>query len=146
MQKRLGGSIGSEGDASEAVAWLCLIGSDAVGPWILWLESFEIDGPTIGGFQWRRLASNEKPDRRCSALRKGDDKVKLPLALHLGMTETELRATLGRPTMTRGKTLIFCHDHQETINKEIFDSSNTLAVVLRGGAVWEIVVIKSTVS
>ncbi len=39
VQKGLGGTIGSRGDASEALRWLCFHGSDAKGRWALWLES-----------------------------------------------------------------------------------------------------------
>lgn len=56
LPARFGGEIGSQGDAADSLGWLCLHGSDAVGPWVLWLESGEIDGPYVGGFQWRRVA------------------------------------------------------------------------------------------
>src|ERR1017187_8589414 len=43
------GTIGYRGDAGEARGWLCLYGTGANGPWILWLNSYEINGATIGG-------------------------------------------------------------------------------------------------
>src|ERR1700746_579651 len=57
VQARFGGEIGHEGDASEYLAWLCLHGGDAAEHWVLWLESGETDGPTVGAFQWRRVSS-----------------------------------------------------------------------------------------
>src|SRR3981189_430347 len=36
VQKNLGGSIGSRGDAGDALQWLCFHGSDAKGRWALW--------------------------------------------------------------------------------------------------------------
>jgi hypothetical protein len=44
LQVRFSGEIGSQGDAGDYLGWLCFHGSDAIGPWGLWLES-EIDGP-----------------------------------------------------------------------------------------------------
>ena len=145
-QKRFGGMIGTRGDAGDAEAWLCLHGSDANGPWIFWLTSGEIDGPAVGGFEWRRLAPNEMPDHRCPLLRGGDGGIKLPLAIHPGMTEAEVRKILGRPTIARGRTLIFCHEHQEIIQNLPYTSDNTIAIVLRRGLVVAMQVSKTTSS
>ena len=54
-----------------------------------------------------------------------------------------MRQILGRPTVVRGKTFIFCHDHQEIINKVAYDASNNVAVVFRGSVVWAIEVSKT---
>lgn len=144
VQRRLGGTLGSQGDAGDALGWLCLHGRDATGPWIFWLFSNEIDGPTIGGFQWMRLAPNEIPDRRCRQLRDGDAAIELPLALRLDMTEAQMRGVLGHPTFVLGGTLFVCHGHQEIIDKVTYDASNNVAVVLRNGTVWTIEVVKTT--
>ena len=145
-RKRFGGTVGSRGDAGDAEAWLCLHGNDANGPWILWLESFEINGPDVGGFQWRRLSPNESPDRRCGRIPDDKGGIDLPLALHLGMTEVEVQKVLGRPTVTRGKTLFFSHEHQRVIDKENYSVSNHLALVFRDGMLWEIEAVKITVN
>src|ERR1700687_2526909 len=55
VEQHFGGVIGQRGDASEALEWLCFHGADAVGGWVLWLESGEINGDSVGGFQWQRL-------------------------------------------------------------------------------------------
>ena len=144
MHKRFGGTIGDRGDAGDAEAWLCLFGSDSERRWIIWLTSGEIDGPAIGGFQWRLLSLNETPDRRCSPLPEKKGGIKLPIALHPGMTEAEVQLILGRPTATRGKTLFFRHEHQETIRKEQFTASNGVAIVIREGVVWAIEVAETT--
>jgi hypothetical protein len=144
-QKRFGGEIGSRGDAGTAEAWLCLRGNDRVGPWMFWLSSFEIDGPTVGGFQWRRLASNETADPRCQIIGKNND-IQLPLAIRLGTTERDLRRIMGKPSAVRGGTLIFCHDYKVVIDKQNYDASNSVGVELRDNAVWAIIVEKSTVN
>jgi hypothetical protein len=142
-QRRFGGTIGSRGDAGDAEGWLCLYGRSAKGRWMLWLTSTEMNGPSIGGFQWRRLSPNESPDRRCSTIPKGSG-IKLPIALHLGMSEQEVRRILGRPTFVRGKVLIYCHDHSQLIDGATYDASNNVALVLRNGAVWVIKASKTT--
>jgi len=143
-QKRFHGAFGDSGDAGDALGWLCLHGSNKDGPWILWLTSSEIDGPGIGGFQWRRRSLHETPDRRCSKLPEGKGGIELPIPLHLGMTEADVQKVLGRPTVTRGKTLFFCHEHKRVIRKENYTVSNGVAIVLRDGVVLAIEVAKTT--
>jgi hypothetical protein len=142
-QKRLGGTIGHRGDAGDAEAWLCLHGVDAKGSWILWLTSGEIDGPAIGGFQWKRLALDEIPDRRCRLIPREMGGIELPLALHPGMTEAEVRKTLGRPTLARGRELIFWHEHQEVIQGISYTSDNTVGVNFNDGIATEVDVVKT---
>jgi hypothetical protein len=143
-QKHFGGAIGFRGDGGDSESWLCLHGSDAGGPWIFWLKSGELDGPAIVGFQWRRLPSNETPDRRCSLIPPDKDEIELPLALHPGMTESEMRKILGQPSFVSGETLIYCHEHQEMIHSLPYSSDNLIAIVLRDGIVLAIEVSKST--
>jgi hypothetical protein len=142
--KHFGGTIGSQGDASESLGWICLDGRDKEGAWILWLFSGEIDGPAIGGFEWRHLSTSEKPDHRCSHLPKNSIGIELPIVLHLGMTEAEVRTLLGSPTAAREMTLFYCHEHQTVIRKEDYTVSNNVAIVFRKGAVWAIEVTKTT--
>jgi hypothetical protein len=132
VRKQFGATIGSRGDAGDSERRMCLYRNDANKRWILWLTSDEIDGPVIGGFQWRSLSPNEKPDRRCRLLRKDSGGIELPLALHLAMSEADLVKILGKPTMIRDNTIIFCHEHREIIDKQSYVSSNSIAVVLRG--------------
>jgi hypothetical protein len=143
-QKRFGGTIGDSGDAGDALGWLCLHGSSKDGPWILWLTSSEIDGPTIGGFQWRRMSLHETPDRRCSRLPEDKGGIELPIQLHLGMTEADVQKVLGRPTVMRGETLFFCHEHQNVIRNENYTVSNGVAIVFRDGVVRAIEAAKTT--
>ena len=44
VQQRLGGVIGEKGDANDASEWLCFHGANAMGGWVLWLESGEVNG------------------------------------------------------------------------------------------------------
>ena len=140
----LGGTIGVSGDQAKSDSWLCLLGHDTGGPWIFWLTGHIAKGPAIAGFQWRRLAANETPDRRCKQPRESNAGIELPLALYLGMSEPDLRKTLGQPSLVHGDTLVFEYRHQETRNDVPYTSDNTLAVVLRDGLVMAIQFWKST--
>lgn len=143
LQTRFGGKIGHQGDAGDSLSWLCLYGSDAVSPWVLWLESDEVDGPYVGGFQWRRVSRSAQFDQRCSAL-PDTSEVELPIDLRLGEMEAEVIQTLGRPTSRRANTLLYEHEHDELIRGEEFNSSNTVIVALRRGVVWAIQAGKTT--
>jgi hypothetical protein len=92
---KLGGSIGSRGDASESLQWLCFHGSDANGRWALWLESDEMGGGAVDGFALQRISNNTKVDRRC---RTNQVWVHLPIGLGIGLPESEARRILGAPT------------------------------------------------
>jgi hypothetical protein len=140
-QKNLGGTIGARGDASEALQWLCFHGSDANGRWVLWLESNEMDGGNVNGFAWQRIAAKAIIDRRCGAQA---IKIELPIQLAIGLTESEVRGILGTPTTEYRDTLVFDHEHQETIRNEPFTASNTVYVELRSRIVWSVQVWKTT--
>lgn len=144
VQTRLGGDMGQKGDASEALEWLCFYGTDAKGRWALWLESDEMGGGTVDGFALQRLDRNATADRRCQMVGKNDGRVRLPVPLRLGLTEMQVRNLLGRPTAKYRNTVIFDHEHEETIRGEPFTASNSVAVALRGGVVWAIQVWKTT--
>ncbi len=146
VRKHFGGTIGSDGDAGDFQAWLCLRGGDPNGPWILWLTSGETDGPAIGGFEWKRLSPSEVPDRRCRLVSQGSGGIQLPLAIHPGMTEVDVRRVLGRPTVALGMTLFFFHEHQEMIHQLPFTAENAIAIVFRDGKVSVIQVWKSTMN
>jgi len=146
VQTRLGGSIGHRGDASEALAWLCFDGADANGRWALWLESSELGGGWVDGFALQRLDPNASTDHRCRKLGKPNGGIELPIALRLGLTEMQVRTILGQPTIKYRNTLVFEHEHEETIRNEPFTAINSVYVTLRGGAVWTIQVWKDTTS
>ena len=143
VQKNTGGTIGSRGDASEALQWLCFHGSDAKGRWALWLESSEMGGGNVDGFAWQRISQKATLDRRC---RTQAVEIELPVQLAIGITESEVRANLGAPTAKYGSTLIFDHAHEETIHQEPFTTSNTVYVELHNGVVWTVQVWKTTSS
>jgi hypothetical protein len=144
VQRRLGGSIGHEGDASEALDWLCVGGSDAEGRWILWLTSSEMGGGRyIDGFRWQRLAAGETPDRRCAAVPPGSG-VALPVALRLGMTEASARRVLGRPTLEWNGALYYSHEHEEVTHSERYTVDSTVQIGLKKGTVSEIDVDRTT--
>ena len=145
-QARLGGDIGQKGDASEYNAWLCLHGVDERGPWVLWLQSGEIDGPYIGGFQWRRAPPEAQFDRRCQALGEADSQIKMPTGLRLGISEAKVLHTLGKPNLRKGDTFLYEHEHNGTIGREPYTSVNSVIVELRHGLVWAIYVDKTTSS
>jgi hypothetical protein len=139
VAKHFGATVGSRGDASEALQWLCFHGSDAGGRWALWLESSEMGGGTIDGFALQRISSEATVDQRCRA---GETRIDLPV--RLGVTESDLSRILGAPTAKYRNTLIFDHEHEVKVHDEPFTASNTVYVVLRGGVVWAIQVWKTT--
>jgi hypothetical protein len=145
-QKHFGGTVGSRGDASEALGWLCLYHQDANASWILWLESSEIDGPTIGGFQWQVLPRNAKVDRRCQSTNGKQSGVELPGSLRLGMTETEVTNLLGAPSAHLRDKVIYCHEHNLTIDSEPYTLFNDVVVTYRKGTVSAIAVTHTTSS
>lgn len=145
IRRQFGGTIGYRGDAAAAEAWLCLHGSETDGDWILWLTSGEMHGLTnIGGFYWRRIGSNEVPDRRCSSLTHEEGEVILPIPLTLGMTGEEVRQLLGQPSAVWGDRLLYDHEHQRVIRKEPWTVYNEVIVTIRKNAVWAIEVSKLT--
>jgi hypothetical protein len=132
-RKHLGGVVGHRGDAGESLSWLCLHGTDADGRWILWLESSEVDGGDVSGFQYRRLSAGTTVDSRCREFGNIRHAIKLPVPLRLGMTESQVRGVLGLPTVTQGHTLIFDHEQKHAIHDVNFTLSNTVAVVFADG-------------
>jgi hypothetical protein len=143
LQIRFGGKIGEEGDASNWHAWLCLHGSDTVSPWVLWLESSEIDGPYVGGFELRRVSRSAQFDERCAAL-PDTARIEMPIDLSLGTSKTKVISLLGRPTARVGDVLLYEHEHNELIRGEEFTSDNNVTVELRNGVVSAIDVTKTT--
>lgn len=146
VQKHFGGTIGNRGDAGEALGWLCLYRRDQRTSWILWLESSEIDGPTIGGFRWQELSAESRMDKKCQELRGDDTSVELPLSLRPGTREADVRAALGQPSASNGDIAIYEHQHDVTIRSEPYEVSNIVMITYRNERVWAIEVWHSTVS
>lgn len=145
VQKALGGIVGHQGDASESLKWICFQGgTQSGGNWVLWLESGEVDGGTVGGFQLRILSDQTTADKRCKVLDKSS--IDLPFPVQLGSSERDLLKHLGSPTMRRDGKLFFMHQHEEMIRGELYDSVNTLTVLIRDGSVAAIEVWKTTTS
>jgi hypothetical protein len=138
VQARFGGEKGVKGDAADSLEWLCLHGTDAVGPWALWLYSGEMNGPTIGGFLWQRVPATAQFDRRCQMLGEADSNVAPPLGICLGTSEAKLLQVLGKPTLRKGDVLLYQHEHERTIRNETITFYNTVTVGLRHGAVQAI--------
>jgi hypothetical protein len=142
VERHFGGTLGNEGDAGNYLEWLCLRGGDASGPWVLWLESDEIDAGYVGSFQWRRVTRGAKFDERCALLPKADDRVGLPIALDLSTSEAKLLHVLGQPTSRQGNTLLYVHEDEALDNKKPVKELNTVSVVIRNRRVWAIEVLK----
>lgn len=139
---RFGAAMGGRGEAGNSVRWLCFRGSDSGGEWALWLEGYEIDGGTVGGFEWQRIRTSAIFDRRCRMLSAGS--VELPDRLRLGLTREEVKMILGEPTAERGDTAVYVHSHKLFIRGEPFTSENIVEVVFREGNVQSIRVSKTT--
>lgn len=133
-QKHFEAVIGSRGDASEALGWVCLQGKDEQGLWALWLYSGEIDGPMIGGFQWQRISSDVQLDHRCKAISPAQ-RVELPIRLSLGMSEAKVVSNLGQPSGTYRNLAIYSHEHDLTIDNELYTVENDLFITYRNGRV-----------
>jgi hypothetical protein len=144
VASRLGGTLAGKGDAGLSDEWLCFYGNDPDGRWVLWLESGEIDGGTVGRFQWQRLNKNAILDKRGQSL--GGAKVELPIPLRLGVTEAEVLKTLGKPSARTADRFIYLHEHQSSIQGEPYTSDNVVAILFRAGRAWAIEVSKTTSS
>lgn len=144
-RKQFGGAVGSSGDAGDYLAWVCLAGEDDGGRWILWLMSGEVDGPSVGGFQLRRL-EGEKVDSRCHGVHRETNVEVFPTKLRLGMSEQELLRTIGPPTLKRGNMLWFEHEHEVKITSEPYTVTNSVSVQLQRGVVTAFQVWKSTLN
>jgi len=136
VQKHVGGKAGKKGDAGDALEWLCFHGADTAGRWVIWLESGEIDGGSVGSFQWQRLSDREVLDSRCHAL--AGNGVSLPLSLRLGAKKAEVLKNLGAPTSSDTERLIYLHEHKSTIRGEPFTISNIVVIDIRNEVVWAI--------
>ncbi len=141
VQARLGAAIGTEGDASEFFAWLCVQGADTHGRWALWFSHGE-DGDNVDSFQWQRLDPSAKLDRRCPVLPSSAQGIELPVAIKLGTAQDQVLRVLGRPTARRGPTLLYVHEHTDSTQGQRYTSHNGVAVVFRRGDVSAIVVNK----
>lgn len=141
VQERFGGTFGNEGDAGDALEWLCLSGRDAAGRFVLWLKSGEMDGPWIGSFQWMRVPDQARFDARCGTLSEAD-RVKLTLPLHLGVSESQLFEVLGQPTVRNGNVLLYVYEHDDSDKNGPYTVLNTVSIVLKDGAVWAIEVLE----
>jgi hypothetical protein len=145
-EKRLGGTIGHRGDAGDSLDWLCLHGTGARGDWVLWLMSGEIDAGSVGGVRWQRVGRVAKIDAKCQMLAEGRRDVELPAALRLGIGEAAVLHALGEPSKRLDNALLYLHEREKTIHNQPYTATNTIAILLRGGAVWAIEVWKSTTS
>jgi hypothetical protein len=133
VQAKLTMETGHKGDAAESLRWLCFHGEDKNGGWMFWLQSGEIHGGAVGGFQWRRIDIGARVDRRCRRLMA--NQIQLPIALRLGMNATELRRLLGVPSGRTENSLEFHHEHREQMEEGIFTVSNYATVLLTNGTV-----------
>ncbi|HXH50575.1 MAG TPA: hypothetical protein VNM47_14635 [Terriglobia bacterium] len=147
VKERLGGTIRRSGDASTADAWLCYFGGKANRRWELWISSGEIGGLRwIDGFTLQRLAGKAKPEKGCQMIPESGGGVKLPIALRLGQSEALVRKVLGKPTARYQTTLLYYHEHEESIHTQPYSVLNTVTVDFQEGAVFAIGVFKSSQS
>jgi hypothetical protein len=140
VAKHLNVTTGHQGDASEFLAWLCLHGKDKEGPWGLWLTSGEIDGPMIEGFQLQRLTTSAALDSRCRSLNDSSRSISLPIPIHLGMTESQVQAVLGKPSSRFGDASIYVHEHGLQLHGEPYTAGNSVILSYKNGELWRIVV------
>ena len=145
VRGRLGGTIRRSGDASTADAWLCYFGGNANKRWEVWISSGEIGGLRwIDGFTLQRLAGKATPEKGCRMIPESKGGVELPIALRLGQSEAQVRTILGKPTARYQTTLLYYHEHEESIHNQPYSVLNTVTIDFREGAVFAIGVFKSS--
>jgi len=143
VQARLGGTIGSRGDAGDALQWLCFHGVSSGRNWVLWLMSSEIDGGTVGGLRWQSVSEPVSFDVRCQTLR---GSVAFPVDIKPGVSGSDVVRAFGQPSSKSANALFYLHEHDENIHNQPYTAMNTLEVLLRDGVVWTIELWKSTTS
>jgi len=147
---RFHAAVGSRGDAGEALNWVCLGGNDEQGKLVLWLESGEIHGSTIGGVLLQRLSPDQALDKRCGRL--AATPITMPLTVRLGMTKQALLGSLGRPTSERHQAVNYssCHTVKlkvgRTAEPQTFDQCSSLSVRFEKGVVCAFEVWRTTTS
>jgi hypothetical protein len=142
VHKKLGGTIGQRGYANAPLKWLCFHGTDAQGSWMLWLESDYTGEGTVNGLALQRIPPNATPDRRCPALR--EVVIEWPLRMGVGLTEKQVRDTLGTPTAEFRDTLVFDHEHTEVRRGQPLTVGNIVALAFHNGVVCAIQVWRNT--
>jgi len=144
VQSQIGGAIGRRGDASQALAWLCVHGRDARGVWALWLEAGEIHGGTVGAFQLRRLDSHSRFDGRCQSVA-GSSAV-LADGVRLGLSGAQITRILGRPASAAGDTWLYTYEHPQVVRGEPFTTSSTLIIRFHNAILDAVDFWKATIS
>ena len=134
---RLGGVLGSAGDAGDAEEWMCFRGADTNGPWLFWLTSVEINGRAIGGFIWKRDDSATAVEPDCLLLR-GKNPIKLQLDLRLGTTKSRTLKLLGAPSIVQEQGMFYMQEREETIEGIQYTISNGVEVTVHDGVVVQI--------
>ena len=146
LRKQYRAEIGQQGDASEFLQWVCMTGTADGQRWVLWLESGEIDGGNVSGFQLRRIGGQLKLDTRCRTIGASANISTMPNILTVGMTESEVVKVLGTPTARKPNFLYYEHQRKTVIRSEPYDVVNNVTLVLRNGVAWAIQVWKTTSS
>jgi hypothetical protein len=150
VSSRFGAAIGRRGDAGEGLEWVCLQGHDPQGRWVLWLESGEVHGPTVGGVLLERLATDVHVDDRCTRLQ--GIPLSLPVPVSLGMSKPAVLHSLGQPTADADETLVYSSCHAINLSTEgrrepqPFDLCSSLLVAFKGGVVHAFQVWRTTTS
>ncbi len=129
VQKHFGGVSGGEGDAGSSHDWLCLYQLEASTPWVIWLESDELDGGKVSGFQWRTIPAESTFDKRCQPLPRGST-VDLPVPITLGQTRDQFMVALGAPSTVRPDVLFYRHVRSGIFEGRQGASQNDVAIQL----------------
>jgi hypothetical protein len=62
----------------------------------------------------------------------------LPIALHLGMSESHVHAVIGMPSAKYQGTSIYVHQHNLTLHKGLYSADNIVLLSYRNGKLWSI--------
>ena len=141
--KELGARVGHTGDASDSAGWICASGTGSAGRWALWLTTWELEGGRVSGLRWQRFPSNSTVDQRCAELPR-ERQIELPHHLRLGISRTDVIASLGTPTLETKGSLLFVHENKLAIKGDHYTVDETVAIRLQHGRVSAIEVEKTT--
>ena len=132
VRSQLGsGEIFQNGDAAEALSWLCYTLASGRSSQTVWLSSSEMGGgKVIDGLTAMQFDSKAPAHRNCSRLPQTYGSIHLANGLWLGATQAQVLSTLGTP-QKHGDSWSYVFEGKDGE----YDISSELAFKFRGGKV-----------
>ena len=134
VERTFGGVPHKEGDASEAVVWLCYTLPQNQR---IWLSSGELAGGTyIDEVDMVALPASTSASAQCPAIQAKTHNVD---GVSLGMTKANVRARLGPPSRQQGDWLIYKYETAITIGGARYDVLGSIDVHFTGNTADRII-------